>query len=75
MAVSSEFRSGLIVLVVVVQGVLEKDSPKKGDKAAAKQPEPKKPAGDATAAAASPKTDSKLKKRAEVEMERKFISK
>jgi len=59
----------------VVQGVLDKDSPKKGEKAAAKQPEPKKVAGDAAAAAASPKTESKLKKRAEVEMEAKFISK
>jgi len=40
---------------------------------AAKQAEPKKAAADA--AAASPKTDSKLKKRTEVEMEAKFISK
>jgi len=58
---------------VIVQGLSEKDSPKKGDKAAAKQAEPKKAAADA--AAASPKTDSKLKKRTEVEMEAKFISK
>jgi len=59
----------------VVQGGLGRDSPKKGDKAAAKQPEPKKVATDAATAAALPKTDSKLKKRAEVEMEGKIISK
>jgi len=62
---------------VVLQG--GSDSPKKGDKTdrtksptKAGKPEPKKPAADA---AASPKTESKLKKRGELELEAKFISK
>ena len=60
------------------------ESPKKGDKTdrskspgkAAKsdgaKPDQKKAAGDG---AASPKTESKLKKRGEIDMEGKFISK
>ena len=65
----------------VFQGGSEKDSPKKGDKTdRAKSPpkgakqEAKKSTG-AGDTAASPKTESKLKKRGEVELEGKFISK
>jgi len=64
---------------VALQGVSGKDSPKKGDKtdrskspAKAAKAEPKKAAGDE---ASSPKTESKLKKRGEVELEGKFVSK
>jgi len=61
--------------VAVVQGGAEKESPKKGEKGVgAKHAEVKKPAA-ADATAASPKTDSKLKKRGEVELEGKFVSK
>jgi len=72
--VSSQLRSWLILLPLSFQGASERDSPKRAERMAAKQPESKKAAGDA-AAAASPKTDSKLKKRVEGDMEEKCISK
>jgi len=64
------------IVSAVLQGITE--SPKKGDKPdrakssmKAAKPETKKAAAET---AASPKTESKLKKRGEIELESKLIS-